>query len=307
MSYNFMRGRQMIIHDPRLRDEGDSTKGIPPSILIPPPAMNVWTVSVSDGADHIIEWAREVAKGKSGTEKLDALHFMAHGRPGGMQVGKDGSRLVQHRRLGRSSAATSRGAIVFFSCQVVREQSVHPLSYGLTFGNAVATYAGCKVIDCKMNQVYSWHRGNKRFDFGEFEGPVYLYRPGARAPACRAPAIPKLTSRRSSSCKLEEPNALIGTFGSVGASGGQPPKATRSETSALRNPLGTSPRAPFHARHFIHNRHCWTSQQWHPARISRDYSRLGSNTAQVRNRNPKRKRGQLPAPTSLTLRVTMGQ
>jgi hypothetical protein len=24
-------------------------------------------------------------------------------------------------------------------------------------------------------------------------------------------------------------------------------------------------RSAFRARHFIHNGHCWTSQQWHPA------------------------------------------
>ena len=26
------------------------------------------------------------------------------------------------------------------------------------------------------------------------------------------------------------------------------------------------PQSPFHVRHFIRNVHCWTSQQWHPAR-----------------------------------------
>lgn len=173
MAFNFMHGRQMIIHDPRLNNPLTS----PPTPLRPPAAMNVWSVSNSDSADHIICWAAEVAKGKSGTEKLDALHFMAHGSVGGIQIG--GQTLGWNNvNLFKKLNGCIKGAIVFFSCQVGGEQANRGLSYSLTFGNAVAAYAQCKVLTCKLNQIYSWTPGVNVIDFGDFEGVVYLYSPG---------------------------------------------------------------------------------------------------------------------------------
>ena len=59
-------------------------------------------------------------------------------------------------------------------------------------------------------------------------------------------ATPCRTCTRSTRCagaqrsdKLEEPNALIATFGSAGASGGKPPEATQS-----LNPLNPKPLSP---------------------------------------------------------------
>lgn len=176
MAFNFMRGRQMVIHDPRLNNPYTT----PPTPLKPPNAMNVWTVSTSDDIDHIIGWAAEVAKGKSGNEQLDALHFMGHGGPGSMQLGSGFLGWNTVDRFGKLKGLI-QGAITFFSCEVGAEQSGHGLSYGMTFGNAVAGYAGCKAVTCKMNQIYSWG-GSNVIDFGDFEGPVYIYDPkgGAR-------------------------------------------------------------------------------------------------------------------------------
>ena len=67
-----------------------------------------------------------------------------------------------------------RGAIVFFSCQVGAEQARHGLQYDGTLGRAVSVYANCKVIMCKLNQIYTPYEGAP-MEFGEFEGPVYLY------------------------------------------------------------------------------------------------------------------------------------
>ncbi|HRY15533.1 MAG: hypothetical protein KDI73_00630 [Candidatus Competibacteraceae bacterium] len=172
MAFNFMRGRQMIIHDPRL----NNPKTSPPTPLRPPAAMNVWTVTTGDKAEHIIGWAAEVAKGKSGTDKLDALHFMAHGSIGGIQIGNDGLSW-KNVDLFKKLNGYIKGAIIFFSCQVGGEQANHSASYALTFGSAVAAYAQCKVLTCKVNQIYSWTPGVNIIDFGEFENVVYVYTP----------------------------------------------------------------------------------------------------------------------------------
>ncbi|MCP5159097.1 MAG: hypothetical protein H6975_06690 [Gammaproteobacteria bacterium] len=173
MAFNFLRGRQMIIHDPRLNNPNTN----PPTPLRPPAAMNVWTVSLTDSADHIIGWAASVAKGDSGTNQLDALHFMAHGSVGGMQIGA-GNFGWKNIDLFKKLNGRIKGAIIFFSCQVGGEQAHHSLSYSLTFGNVVAHHAQCKVLTCKVNQIYSWTPGVNVIDFGEFENIVYLYTPG---------------------------------------------------------------------------------------------------------------------------------
>ena len=171
---DFMRGRQMIIHDPRLNNPHTT----PPTALRPPAAMQVWTVDRADPADHIIGWAAECAKGASGGDRLDALHFMAHGAPGGIDVGKDrfGWGNVD---LFKKLDARIKGAIVFFACQVGAEQANRGLGYDLTYGNAVAAYARCKVLTCKVNQIYSWVNGVNVIDFGDFEDVVYLHVPGS--------------------------------------------------------------------------------------------------------------------------------
>lgn len=142
--------------------------------------MNVWTVATSDKAEHIIGWAAEVAKGKAGTDKLDALHFMAHGSTGGIQIGSDGLGW-KNVDLFKKLNGRIKGAIIFFSCQVGGEQANRGESYALTFGNAVAAYAQCKVVTCKVNQIYSWTPGVNIIDFGEFEDVVYVYTPGSGA------------------------------------------------------------------------------------------------------------------------------
>ena len=167
--FNFMKGRQMIIHDARL----DNPHTDPPTQLKPPPAFNTWTVR-RETPNHIIGWASTVAKGDSGKKKLDALHFMAHGSVGGMQLGS-GRLGWQNYSLFQQLKGHVR-AIVFFSCKVGGEQYNRSLSYELTFGNAVAKTANCQVLTCRVNQIYSWNK-NRVIDFGAFEDAVYLYSP----------------------------------------------------------------------------------------------------------------------------------
>ena len=163
-SYNFMRGKQMIIHDPRLNNP--HTK--PPTPLKPPAAYNVWTVSRSKSAKGIIAWAADVA---TGVGKLDALHFMAHGSSGSLQMGADGISWKNVELFKKLKGKV--GCIVFLACKVGRGTRE---SYSLNFGNAVAHYASSKCVCCYANQMYGWGKDNV-INFGEFEGTVYVYTP----------------------------------------------------------------------------------------------------------------------------------
>lgn len=170
-SYSFLRGRQMIIHDPRLNNPYTNTQ------LRPPAAYNVWTVSVGDPVAGILSWAAEVAKGASAEGVLDALHFMAHGNIGYVQIGRDGFSW-NNVEMFKTLAGRIRSAIVFFSCLVGGEQSYNLPNYTLTFGNAVAAFAQCKVVTCETNQIYSWSTTSNAIDFGDFEGVVNVYQKG---------------------------------------------------------------------------------------------------------------------------------
>lgn len=169
--YNFMRGRQMVIHDPRLNNPLTT----PPSALRPPAAYNVWTVSQADTAEGILGWAATVAGGSTGKGLLDALHFMAHGNIGYVQIGSNGfswNNVAAFKTL----AGKIRHSIVFFSCLVGGDQAHNSSNYNLTFGNAVAAYAQCKVVVCQATQFYSW--SGQTINFGAFEGVVNVYTKG---------------------------------------------------------------------------------------------------------------------------------
>ena len=46
--------------------------------------MNVWTVRMSESVSHVVGWPAQFASRSGG---LDAVHYLAHGYPGGMQIG----------------------------------------------------------------------------------------------------------------------------------------------------------------------------------------------------------------------------
>lgn len=172
----FMRGNQMIVHDTRLNDPGSatSTPPRPSSNLKPPPAKNTWDVDPSYNAAHIIGWCSKVADGW-GT--MDALHFMAHGNKGYLQIGSDGFNAANVDLF-----STLKGhvkTIVFFSCLVGGE--LGDLAQCSTiirvYAQKVAEKSGAKVIACNINQVYSWNLSTKIIDFGDFEGDVFVIYP----------------------------------------------------------------------------------------------------------------------------------
>ena len=156
LQLNFGRGRQMIVHDLRL----DNPNTNPPTRLDPPNAFNVRRCQKSDATEHVIINTASIAKA-AGT--LDALHFMAHGFPGKVEVGSAGLSFT-NADLFKSVAGHVRW-IVLFSCSVGEGTRT---GYSVNFGNAISAYAKCPCIACYATQWYRPTAANM-IDFGEFE------------------------------------------------------------------------------------------------------------------------------------------
>lgn len=159
----------MIVHDPRLNNPTTPT----PTPLRPPAARNVWTVTTTETASHIIDWAGTVGRGASGG--WDALHFMAHGNRAYLQIGGEGFSWANVSLFDRLRGAYR--CIVFFGCLVGSDESSqygHPPIFALE----VARRTGAKVVAARENQVYSWNTSTSTIDFGNWEGEVYVFAAG---------------------------------------------------------------------------------------------------------------------------------
>jgi hypothetical protein len=165
LDFNFRRGKQMIVHDPRL-----DYPSKPPKALRPPAAYNVWTVSTSDPLRNILGWVAAVGKGVG---RLDALHIMAHGMPDAVQLGKDWIQWANVPEFKALQGLVAR--IVLFSCSV---GGATRQGYSLNFGNAIAAYSGAP---CVLAYATQWYTGGGNvIDFGAFEGSVYVYTPSGQ-------------------------------------------------------------------------------------------------------------------------------
>lgn len=170
---NFTRGKQIVIHDPRL-DDGQK----PPRPLNPPQSsVLTWTVQRGDSLKSILKNAATLADAGGG--KLDAVHIMAHGEKGKIYLGADGINWGNVEKFTILNGKTRN--IVVFSCQVGSDET-HDDALGSggstsSLGGAMASLSGAKVLVCRQNQTYSWG-ASRNIDFGLFEGEVYLYSPG---------------------------------------------------------------------------------------------------------------------------------
>lgn len=170
MPFNYRRGHQMAILDPRLNNPHTA----PPTLLDPPLAYNRWRVDAAHHSpQHILAWAARVAEGVPGTGRLDALHLMAHGNRALMQIGSgmlDASNLHLFAPLQGKT-----GWIVFWSCLIGSDTAGWYRGHPEYFGQQVARTVGCRVVVAHEPQTYSWLGG--MVDFGDWEGPVDIFEP----------------------------------------------------------------------------------------------------------------------------------
>ena len=173
MPYNYRRGHQMVIFDPRITD----LNGPVPVVARPPGAYNTWTLNMNaDGAMSIFNWARIVATGVPGGRGLDAVHVIGHGNASIVQLGRDyvdGRNAAQV--FGQIKGKTRW--IVFWSCLVGSDQTGTWRGAPQTFGDKVARAANANVVVAREVQVAHLRPPHNTVDFGEFEGPVDVYTP----------------------------------------------------------------------------------------------------------------------------------
>ena len=171
---NFRRGKQMIVYDTGLSELGGGYQQS--QVVTPPVAYRRWVLHPRNTAPWILRRVAMVAAETKGG--LDAVHFMGHGRPGYIQLGRgalDDSTLPAFREL-RGNARV----IVFFSCQVGGEhQGAGGWIRGQppTFARGIVEATDAKVVVALENQRYRVG-ANGVIDFGAWDGPVDVYEPG---------------------------------------------------------------------------------------------------------------------------------
>lgn len=173
---NFRRGKQLIVYDTGLSEMGGGYQRS--QVLTPPVAYRRWVLHPNNTAPYILRRVAMVAAEASGG--LDAVHFMGHGRPGHIALGRgglDNGSLPAFREV-RGNVRV----IVFFSCQVGGEHHGHGASGWIhgqppTFARNIVEATGAKVVVAIQNQSYRVG-ANGEIDFGAWEGPVDVYEPG---------------------------------------------------------------------------------------------------------------------------------
>lgn len=171
MSYDFRRGRQMLVHDPRVNDHRTN----PPTALRPPRAFNTWTVGLSEPISHVIGWPAQLAARIGG---LDAVHFLAHGSPGYMQIGAgsfDASTVHFFRQFRDAATGQPRVPfIVMFSCSAGGDTSGWYPHHPAYFGQRIAQESGARVVVARTIQHFTFDTANV-IQLGPLEGEIDVY------------------------------------------------------------------------------------------------------------------------------------
>jgi hypothetical protein len=170
MPYDYHRGHQMVILDPRL----NNALTTPPTLMDPPFAYNRWRVDpIIHSPQHILAWAGRVARGAPGGRGLDALHLMAHGNRALLQMGS-GFLTADNVDLFEPLQGRTRW-IVFWSCLIGSDSRGWYRGHPEYFGQQVASTVGCQVVVAHQPQLYQCF--GTRLEFGEWEGPVDIFQP----------------------------------------------------------------------------------------------------------------------------------
>lgn len=172
MPYNYRRGYQMIVHDPRL----DNPHTTPHTLLTPPAAYNVWTVNrTSHTPAHIFGWASRVAAGVPDAGRLDALHVMAHGNRAYVEIGAGSVDGGNAETLFSPLGGKVRW-VIFWSCLIGSDSRGWYRGHPTYFGQTIARVTGARVVVAHQNQTYNWNSANV-IEFGGWEGPVDIFEP----------------------------------------------------------------------------------------------------------------------------------
>lgn len=166
---NFRRGKQMIVMDTGLQHLSGSRMST--AVLTPPVAYRRWVVHPHNSINYILNGVAQVAHATAGG--LDAAHFMGHGSPGAIHLGRE--RLSEHHADLFEMLRGKVGTIAFFSCQVGGEHQGGGWHRGhrTTLGQRIARASGAQVVVAQQIQLY--HVRNNEIDWGEWEGPVDVY------------------------------------------------------------------------------------------------------------------------------------
>ncbi len=187
-------GHQVILFDPRLNT--------PQADVIGPPSEEVWwlgmtllppksrfSVRVDPKKDTVADLFGMVSAycavmAIAGVRTCDALHIMAHGLPGYVQIGKDGLTTQNANVLVKLKDRFRY--IVFHSCLVAKPppnaepfMAVNTVS-GSAFARKAASITGAGIVAARQVQIYSVTKNalDARTGFihwGNWEGPVDLY------------------------------------------------------------------------------------------------------------------------------------
>jgi hypothetical protein len=172
---NFRRGKQMIVYDTGLSELGGYRAQSRPLSL--PVAYRRWVLHPHNSSAYILRRVAMVASEADGG--LDAVHFMGHGGPGRISLGRDG--LSRDNVDSFSELAGNVRFIVFFSCQVGGEHQGGGWHRGqpTTFGRLIVQATGASVVVAQQNQGYDVG-ANGQVEFGAWDGPIDVYEPGGR-------------------------------------------------------------------------------------------------------------------------------
>ena len=193
---DFKRGRQVVLHDPRLATPGAKIVGAPSEEMwwlgLRAIAPKAWANFEADPKkDTVAKLFAAVAMRVSiarltGVKEVDALHIMAHGLQGAIELGSDWLHRPTMPALGKIAGMFRY--VVIHSCLVGKvPQNAPAFMSSTTFGGSqfarkAAELTKSTVVVARQEQMYSVTKVKDptkgEIYFGEWEGPVDVYQEG---------------------------------------------------------------------------------------------------------------------------------
>jgi hypothetical protein len=175
MGFNYARGNQMFVNDPRLYIKQGENR-LP---VAPPNTKHKLTVMPGDPVENIMNIVAQYADLSGG--KLDALHIAAHGAPGYVQLGQG----VTSKNVKAFDPIHNKvKVIVVYSCNAGRDIALGQINVpGWSLGGGIAEKTNAKVIVCQEIQYFGGTgstvgRGGLQFTDSGFEGDITICYPG---------------------------------------------------------------------------------------------------------------------------------